>query len=187
MEEKKNEKKKKKTRKGIKAALVTYLAQKELSRITVREISETADINRATFYAHYLDVYDLYEKVEQEILMDWSALILRMEDLDHKDFFSALIRYVGENKDVFAMVFSPKSPGELRVKLYKALEGLFRQITAEKQDTNLKDDRLAFRIRYRAEGCMAILCKWAEDGFRQPEDFIVQVISELDDNTQRII
>ena len=110
-----------------------------------------------------------------------------MEDLDHKDFFSALIRYVGENKDVFAMVFSPKSPGELRVKLYKALEGLFRQITAEKHDTDLKDDRLAFRIRYRAEGCMAILCKWAEDGFRQPEDFIIQVISELDDNTQRII
>ena len=147
MEEKKNDRRTEKTRKGIKAALVTYLAQKELSRITVREISETADINRATFYAHYLDVYDLYEKVEQEILMDWSALILRMEELDHKEFFAALIRHVGENKDVFAMVFSPKSPGELRVKLYKALEGLFRQITAEKHDTDLKDDRLAFRIR----------------------------------------
>ena len=118
--------------------------------------------------------------------MDWSELILRMEELDHKEFFAALIRHVSENKDVFAMVFSPKSPGELRVKLYKALEGLFRQMTAEKHDVNIRDDRLSFRIRYRAEGCMAILCRWAEDGFRQPEDFIVQVISELDDNTQHV-
>jgi AcrR family transcriptional regulator len=105
MEEKKNDRRTEKTRKGIKAALVTYLAQKELSRITVREISETADINRATFYAHYLDVYDLYEKVEQEILMDWSALILRMEDLDHKDFFSA--QYLTPHNSAYKISLSP--------------------------------------------------------------------------------
>lgn len=37
---------------------------KPVSKITVREICETAGINRSTFYAHYMDVYDLFDKVE---------------------------------------------------------------------------------------------------------------------------
>lgn len=40
---------------------------KPVNKITVREICELAEINRSTFYAHYTDVYDLFEKVEQQI------------------------------------------------------------------------------------------------------------------------
>ena len=38
--------------------------QRPLSRITVREVCERAGINRSTFYAHYMDVYDVVEKTE---------------------------------------------------------------------------------------------------------------------------
>ena len=40
------------------------LGGKQISKITVREICEKAGINRSTFYAHYTDVYDLFERVE---------------------------------------------------------------------------------------------------------------------------
>ena len=41
------------------------LLQKELHKVTVQEISDLADINRTTFYKHFLDVYDLSDKLEQ--------------------------------------------------------------------------------------------------------------------------
>ena len=187
MEEKKPDRRTEKTKRAIKKAFVSILAEKELNKVTVREISEKADINRATFYAHYLDVYDLYDKVEQEVLLEWSMLILRLEESAPDDFFCVLIDHIYDNRDVFEMAFSPKSPGELRIKLYKVLEGLFRQITAEKLDTDVRDDRLSYQIRYRAEGCIAVLCKWVTEGFKQPRDFIVRTISELDANTKSIM
>ena len=95
----------------------TALAGKELNKVTVREISDLADINRATFYHHYLDVYDLYDKVEQEILIEWNALILSLEKLNSKDYFTGLVDYIYDNRDVFAMVFSPNIPGALRMKI----------------------------------------------------------------------
>ena len=41
--------------------------QRQIGKITVREICERAEIHRSTFYAHYRDVYDLVEKVEQNM------------------------------------------------------------------------------------------------------------------------
>lgn len=58
------------TRIVIKTALFDLLAEKQLSKITVKEICERAQINRATFYRNYLDIYDLYEKIETELTTD---------------------------------------------------------------------------------------------------------------------
>lgn len=51
----------------IRESLYHLLEKKHLSEITVKEICEGAEINRATFYRNYLDIYDLYEKLEEEL------------------------------------------------------------------------------------------------------------------------
>ncbi len=43
-----------------------YRAKKPLEKITVKELSELALINKATFYSHYNDIYDLSEQLEKE-------------------------------------------------------------------------------------------------------------------------
>ena len=45
------------TRYALQNALIVCMQQKPFNRITVREICETADINRSTFYMHYKDIY----------------------------------------------------------------------------------------------------------------------------------
>ena len=42
-----------KTRRAIKKAFLALLCVKRLEQITVKELCAAADINRATFYAHY--------------------------------------------------------------------------------------------------------------------------------------
>lgn len=52
----------------IKQALTQLLHKKNLEEITVSDITRHSQINRGTFYLHYLDKYDLIEKLEKEIL-----------------------------------------------------------------------------------------------------------------------
>jgi len=46
----------------LKKVFIKLLEKKTLSQISIKEICEDADINRATFYAHYKDQYDLFEE-----------------------------------------------------------------------------------------------------------------------------
>ncbi|WP_130838308.1 TetR/AcrR family transcriptional regulator [Lachnoclostridium sp. Marseille-P6806] len=56
------------TTQAVRAAFIALLHEKPLSKLTVKEICVRAGINRATFYKHYADVYDLMEKTEGEML-----------------------------------------------------------------------------------------------------------------------
>ena len=56
------------TKMFIKQSLTELLKTKPLKKITVKEICEKAEINRATFYKHYLDVYDLLDQIENQLI-----------------------------------------------------------------------------------------------------------------------
>ena len=187
MEEKKTDRRTLKTRKAICDALMGFLTEKELNKVTVQEISDKADINRATFYKHYLDVYDLYDKLEQDILIEWGMLVLKLQELRTEDFFKKLVEYVDKNRLMFKMVFSEKAPGELRVKFEKILEGLLQKIESEKIGTTIKDIKLSYQTSYRAQGCIAVLSRWIFEGGDQSKDFIIKVLSELDANTEKVM
>jgi AcrR family transcriptional regulator len=47
------------TRKVLKSALIELTIEKGFAAVTVQDIADRAMINRATFYRHYLDKYDL--------------------------------------------------------------------------------------------------------------------------------
>ena len=47
------------SRDRIETAFVRLLQDRELSSLSVTEICKAADVNRTTFYANYIDIYDL--------------------------------------------------------------------------------------------------------------------------------
>lgn len=54
------------TRKNIINAFLQLRRKKPLEKITVKELAEAAYINKATFYTHYKDIYDLTDQLENE-------------------------------------------------------------------------------------------------------------------------
>ena len=58
-----------KTRKSIMQAFIKLSGVKDFKSITVKDITQEALINRATFYYHFSDIYDLLEKALAEELL----------------------------------------------------------------------------------------------------------------------
>jgi AcrR family transcriptional regulator len=56
----------KRTRKLLQDALLELLAEKSFDAITVQDIAERSTINRATFYAHFVDKYELFASYSRE-------------------------------------------------------------------------------------------------------------------------
>lgn len=54
-----------KTKKSIQDAFIVLLKTYDLEEITIQQIADTADINRATFYKHYTDKFNLLKKIEE--------------------------------------------------------------------------------------------------------------------------
>lgn len=82
MSEKKMDRRVAKTRKAIRNAFAGLLMEKELENITIKDIADSADINRKTFYAHYAGVHQVVDEIENDIVSEFGALLLDM-DLNH--------------------------------------------------------------------------------------------------------
>ena len=69
----------------IKEAFFELLKEKEYNKITVTDIVNKADLNRSTFYAHYLDVRAITEEFENEVIDKMMELLKKFE---FKNFFN---------------------------------------------------------------------------------------------------
>lgn len=104
-----------KTRNAIINAFITLRAKKPLDKITVKELADLAMINKATFYLHYKDIYDLSDTLEndalEQILKDMPdpELLFSQPEQGTKDLFHAFsaqgqlfsILFSGDRFDIF--------------------------------------------------------------------------------------
>ena len=184
MSDKTNDRRTRKTKKAICEAFAELLAEKELHKITVKEIIEKADISRVTFYNHYLDVYDLQDKLEESIMLEMASFVLALESVPPREVFSKIIGYVNENRAAFRMIFSPNGTNKMRFSLGTLLEGLLRQLYFEKNEGAAGDRNADYMIYYRAQGMILVLQKWVLDDFKETADIIIQIMTVLDGRTE---
>lgn len=129
------------TKKSIIDAFIELRAQKPLEKITVKELAELAYINKATFYSHYHDIYDLSEQIENELI---SSVLKNIPHPDH--LISEPRRAVYELTDaltskstLFHTIFSGSRAGlfakklehELKKQIYSAHPEFENSLTAD--------------------------------------------------------
>ncbi len=175
-----------KTKKAIFQAFSELLKEKELRKITVQEVVDKADISRVTFYKYYLDVYDLYDKIENELLTNIGLITLQLADKPSDEFFKELVTYIYNNRVTFDMVFSPNSTNKLRDKLSHIIEGIFKKIYSEKIGISIDSEDLAYICCYRSSGFLAVIQRWVQNGFSQSCENMVKQISVFDENIEKI-
>lgn len=84
------------SKKRIEETFLLLLRKKPIERISVTELCEKAGINRSTFYAHYIDIYDLMEKVTdsfvRHLFHDITGKLSAPTGKSYKDTYSMVLR-----------------------------------------------------------------------------------------------
>ena len=105
----KNNSRARETREKINMAVYRAVTEEHrpLNRITVREVCEKAGINRSTFYAHFLDIYDVVEKAEREMSerLVLTALDAADETPSVPRIFERVFAFIGENREFYRIYF----------------------------------------------------------------------------------
>lgn len=82
------------TQKNLKNALLSLIDEKKIEDITVTELSEKAEINRKTFYAHYPSIQELVYEILEEHSQNFKDTISTFEffstDFKINDFIESL-------------------------------------------------------------------------------------------------
>lgn len=113
-----------KTKTSIKNAFLELRRKKSIEKITVKELSEIAMINKATFYLHYSDIYELAEEIEnetiQEIFDDIKSLDLIFDSPSKltKEFMMAFYR----RYEIISVLFSDIRSGKLVDKIEQEIK-----------------------------------------------------------------
>ena len=99
------------TQRVIKESFLMLLRNKPVNKITVKEVCELAELNRATFYAHYSDCFALKESIEQELLDAFGQSLLYLDGFDVSVLIEAIYKMVETyEKACRVLIFGGASP-----------------------------------------------------------------------------
>ncbi|MBQ3325716.1 TetR/AcrR family transcriptional regulator C-terminal domain-containing protein [Candidatus Saccharibacteria bacterium] len=127
------------THEKIKRAFAILLAEKNtLSRITVAELSQKAQITRGTFYAHFNNIYEVAEEMENEFISALEESSRGMESVDgFPVYFHHLFEFLAEHEDLYRLLLSSDVPVEFILKFRLQMEKNIKRIM-EKHQINRK-------------------------------------------------
>lgn len=72
------------TKKSIKNALIGLIEFKELSDITISELTAAANVNRRTFYTHYHNITDILDEIESELVAELTSILAEFDYNNYK-------------------------------------------------------------------------------------------------------
>ncbi|MDN6413139.1 TetR/AcrR family transcriptional regulator [Staphylococcus gallinarum] len=148
--------------------------EKKIHAITVKDITDRATVNRATFYAHFYDKYDIMDyTISETILNNLNETLDIAEKLDESTLHTLFIKitsYIEETHNECKL--NSKAYGEVVEKRVKEeLEDIFLTLI---EDSNPNQDReiLASSARFLAWGLYGIAKHWFETSTVSAEDYI---------------
>lgn len=149
---------------------------KSIESITVKELTDTAGLNRGTFYLHYLDMTDFVEKLKGEILEEYHSIIKKLGHhsggtepfIDPPAGFLRPFEFVLENKHFFKVFLA--STGEMG--FYYQMNELLKQqfqysFLVKHRDMKAADIPIKhlYLFSYLASAYMGSLQLWIQRNF----------------------
>lgn len=166
------------TKMVIKDSFVSLLKIKPIQKITVKEICTLSEINRATFYKYYCDVYDLLDKLEEELLQELLKTVRESTQRGFKETFTLILVSIKADAELYETLFSENGD---RVFPNRVFEICYQNI-AMNTDTKFKkltSSQQKWLYHYTAKGCSGILEEWMSTGMKEPIEEIVYYANKL--------
>lgn len=150
----------------IENSFMQLLKTTPLRKITVTKVCEGAQINRITFYKHYQDVFDLYEKMAARLIgRSAEKLKGRLESSDLHAGIRAVFQDIADHADEYALLFSENVENVYRMRSVEAGIGQLAAFDVPVPGIG-REDYEALKTFLSAGGA-GVLFAWMQEGMRQ--------------------
>ncbi len=155
------------TKKVLRDSLLGLLETRSIQTISVKEICELAQINRATFYSHYRSPYDLLEQVEGELFEALSSEVLDKFETDIDGLTERALDIVRRNYDLCRVLFSKNGDRDF----------LKRTMSVSREKTmaawralypGAPERQIEFLFAFVLGGAVAVIEHWVAIGMEEP-------------------
>jgi len=162
-----NNKKRKKSQEQIEKIFLQLIQKKNIDEISVSTICEIANLNRSTFYANYIDIYDLAEKIKKNMEIEFAQFQLSNNAQQDYNGYLNMFKHIKENQIFFKTYFkleaiSMNLPTQYRIEL------------AKKYYDNKYID---YHIEFFRAGLNAVIKKWLNNGCKETPEEINEIIT----------
>lgn len=167
------------TRKLIMDSFIELSGKKEFKDITVKDITTEAQINRATFYYHFEDIYDLLDKALSEVLLiNLNAIDFENSELNEESINNIFVAITDFQRALSSRCHRGYDETIARI-IREQLEIIFYGML-RKQHTTEEDESLKIRAVILSWGVYGASVEWRRNNKElSPEQFIKSAIPFL--------
>jgi AcrR family transcriptional regulator len=166
------------TRKLIMESFIELSGKKDFKDITIKDITTEAMINRATFYYHFKDKYDLLEKVLSEVLLiNLNYKAYEEHELNEEAIVSIFTAITNFQKSLSNRCHSGYEDTIARI-IRDQLEVIFYKMLVKRHPTK-EEQVLKCTAVMLSWGIYGASVEWRKSSQKSPEDFITIVIPSI--------
>lgn len=169
------------TQKMLKSSMIELMNEKDFKDISVKDITEKADLNRGTFYNHYTDTYDLLAKMESDVLSDFQEMIDScLPDTQKGSLLPILlpvIQYIEENVSIVSILFENSASSDFVYRFHKIISDNGSAIF-KKRYPSTDETSLAYFIEFITYGLTGVLRHWIHGGMKEQKETIAKIADQ---------
>lgn len=166
----KNNRRRRESIERIEKVFIELLQTKELHEITVSDICKLSELNRSTFYANYIDIYDLADKVREHLEEEVSRLYeAEVSQQFNSNDYLKLFRHIKENQLFYRTYFKLGYDNQQKIFYYDA----------HLAELHFDNQHIAYHIEFFKCGFNAVVKMWLAGGCKEtPEEMDSIIRSE---------
>ena len=170
-----------KTKRAIRNAFAKLLSEKEIDTVTIREVSQLAEINRKTFYRYYSGIYQVVDEIEDEVVGAFESVLNEVDmntTLENPyRIFEGLTSVIDTDIAFYGNLLSMRK----NVSLVSKVTAVLKQKTKQAMTKQLAiEDQLADVIlEYVSAGMIAVYRQWFLSGNRDSVKEVSKTINLL--------
>ena len=164
----KNNKRRRDSQEKIEKAFIEMLQTREIKQITVSDIIKATGLNRSTFYANYLDIFDLADKTREKLEKEFSNLFADYDYFNERSGALKMFTHIKDNQIFYKTYFKLCYSDKHLISVYDA-----KRAEKEHMDSNLK-----YHIEFFRNGLNAIIKLWLAGGCAESPEEMAEVLKQ---------
>lgn len=181
------------TKMVLKESFIALLRKKAITKISIKEICEAADINRTTFYAHYSSQYDLLREIQNELTTEIISYLnkykLTKDGAVSIELLEAIFEYIKENSEICTLFLMGTADigdwatydGRVDTNFENHIIKLVREWCTGFWESSGMSTRVDVEYTYTfsAYGCLGVIKKWLAEGTKKSTKEMADLVVKM--------